>query len=669
MILAIASSWRVGRLAGGSLELDPWTGGVARVVTAFAFVVGLLTALAAAHQLRAIPMVLAFAAVAVMTGRRRSTGRFGAGWTRDMWGSMSPSLHGPLVLAVVVTGWYWLRQTLGAARFGFEEFDSLHYHLPHAARMAQDGHLWAINIVTPAWPVHFYPSNVELLQAAVLVAMDSELPIVLFGLVSLVLFVLAGLSLTLTIAGKERRTAAVLTALGLMVVANGGTVGYLGPGTAGNDLFATASVLAAAALAAKSPTHPRLVGIAGLAAGLAAGTKLTALLPAAALAFWVAVQSRRRARSVGIFVAAALLMGGVWYLRNLVAAGNPIPGLDVPPMTTLFDTVPFPTTQQWGASIVELRGGREGWTRLAQGWTAGHGVLWPALVALTAYGILTSWRRGGAPRAVGLFTAVTSVGYIMTPWTAFGEEVPDVMLVAATTRYALIPLSLGMILAATSVAGDSAKERATAAILVVSLAGTLRPLDAGFPSVGLAVLAALTIAVAAGFMVASVVRGQSVLMHVAAGLVITVAGAVALMAGGRYAEHEAPYTAIAAWASDHRNLRVGHVGWFATYLLYGEHRTNEVRSLRVGDALGEDGAPTTCEELVGSMKGFDVVVLGPWIRWADSYLAEHEGWAEEESPIRNQVLGHPHVRVLIDQPRYALVDARDLPPPAEVCGS
>ena len=65
----------------------------------------------------------------------------------------------------------------------------------------------------------------------------------------------------------------------------------------------------------------------GLCAGLAAGTKLNFLLPAAVIVLVLALIAPRgrRWRALAASVAAALAGGGYWYLRNLVHTGNPVP--------------------------------------------------------------------------------------------------------------------------------------------------------------------------------------------------------------------------------------------------------------------------------------------------------------------------------------------------------
>ena len=61
--------------------------------------------------------------------------------------------------------------------------------------------------------------------------------------------------------------------------------------------------------------------------GLAAGTKLSFLAPVAALTVAVIVIAPRttRLRAAALWGIPMLAAGGYWYVRNLVAVGNPIP--------------------------------------------------------------------------------------------------------------------------------------------------------------------------------------------------------------------------------------------------------------------------------------------------------------------------------------------------------
>ena len=127
----------------------------------------------------------------------------------------------------------------------------------------------------------------------------------------------------------------------------------------------------------------------GLSAGLAAGTKLNFLLPAAVLVLGspLLALTGKRLRALAATLLAALAGGGYWYLRNLVHTGNPLPWFDhVGPVS-------LPAPQQ-------ALGGREGHSVLGyltdgavwSDWFLPglHGaltILWPLVAALALAGL------------------------------------------------------------------------------------------------------------------------------------------------------------------------------------------------------------------------------------------------------------------------------------------
>ena len=74
-------------------------------------------------------------------------------------------------------------------------------------------------------------------------------------------------------------------------------------------------------------SSPAALVVAGIAAGLAAGTKLSFLAPVAALTVGVVAIAPRttRLRAAALWALPMLAAGGYWYARNLIAVGNPIP--------------------------------------------------------------------------------------------------------------------------------------------------------------------------------------------------------------------------------------------------------------------------------------------------------------------------------------------------------
>src|SRR5262249_44740767 len=124
------------------------------------------------------------------------------------------------------------------------------------------------------------------------------------------------------------------------------------PGNANNDVVAIALFLSSVALLVNTrwPSRvPREQGtgdrppagppsgtliVAGVAAGLALGTKLTVVPPVLALTVGVIWVSGRgyRLRASAEWLGAMAIAGGYWYLRNLIVSGNPFPWQSIGPI-------------------------------------------------------------------------------------------------------------------------------------------------------------------------------------------------------------------------------------------------------------------------------------------------------------------------------------------------
>ena len=124
-------------------------------------------------------------------------------------------------------------------------------------------------------------------------------------------------------------------------------------GTPANDMAPVALLLAAAAIlinawamrsgngegpqqrAAPSWSPLGALLVAGLAMGLALGTKLTIAGGVAAMAVGVIfiVPPGIRRKAFGVFLAGVVATAGFWFLRNLIHSGNPLPWIrDIGPI-------------------------------------------------------------------------------------------------------------------------------------------------------------------------------------------------------------------------------------------------------------------------------------------------------------------------------------------------
>lgn len=318
------------------------------------------------------------------------------------------------------------RSQLGTGMTGF---DSTWYHGPFAAGFFQSGNAWDLHFIAPQFLAWFYPANSELFHAIGMVAFDRD---VLSPLLNLGWF--AGCLLACWCIGRPYGVAPWSLALGAVALSVPAFADQAGE--ARNDVVGTFFLLAAVAVAvnawaARPAEQPGLpagaLATVGLAAGLAAGTKLNFLLPAAALVLGlvaIAPAGRRRWRTLGVTGLAALAGGGYWYLRNLVHAGNPLPWVKG------LGPISLPAPEQ-------ALGGREGhsvlgyladgsvWSDwLLPGLRDGLWIVWPLLLALALAGLVLCLGRRAGPllRVVGLVGLATVLAWLVAPTSASGPE-------------------------------------------------------------------------------------------------------------------------------------------------------------------------------------------------------------------------------------------------------
>jgi hypothetical protein len=275
---------------------------------------------------------------------------------------------------------------------GMTGFDSTWYHGPFAAGFFQSGNTWDLHFIAPQFLAWFYPANAEIFHSVGMLAFGRD---VLSPLLNLGWFV--GCLVACWCIGRPYRVAPWSLALGAVAL----SLPVLSDqaGEARNDIVGIFFLLAAVAVALNAWAVQRegeaglstgALVVTGLAAGLAAGTKLNFLLPAAVLVLGLAVTAPagRRWRALVAAGLAALAGGGYWYLRNLIHTGNPLPWFDH------LGPISLPAPDQ-------ALGGREGHSVLGYltdgsvwsdwflpGLHGGLTILWPLLVALALTGLL-----------------------------------------------------------------------------------------------------------------------------------------------------------------------------------------------------------------------------------------------------------------------------------------
>jgi hypothetical protein len=384
--------------------------------------------------------------------------------------------YGSIAIAVLVAA-HWATGVQASWATGMNGFDTMWYHAPFAARFAQQGSINALHFTDPEYLHWFYPQNSELLHSAGIVLFDHDLLSPLINMGWLALALLAAWCI-----GRPFG-AAPLTLLAVAAVLDTNAMVPREPGNAANDIATIALLLAAAAVLLNSQRWREwgLTGaliVAGLAAGMSIGTKLTTAAAVAALTVGVIVLARGfRLRTALIWLASMVATGGFWFARNMFhAGGNPFPWL-----AHSFSFLPGPDRGLEGRDpftvahyLFKGDGGVVG-TYFFPGLHATFGPLWPLLLALAGAGMVAALLRGRTPtvRMFGAVAVAAAIGYVFTPLTASGPDGhPEGF--AINLRYLAPALALGMALLPLDRALDERRRQvgvfAVLALLTASIA-------------------------------------------------------------------------------------------------------------------------------------------------------------------------------------------------------
>jgi hypothetical protein len=564
------------------------------------------------------------------------------------------------VVAVVVG--HWAITTKHALDRGIFNFDSLWYHMPFSVDMVQSHSVTGMHHVDTVFSNWFYPQNSELLHAVGILLTDRDTLSLFLNFGWLAIAFLAAWCI-----GRPYGRGS-LTVIAAAIVLECHTLVVREPGAAKNDLAAAAPVLAAVAILltawagctktsrrgdsnpafalppamrGKMRTHLEpgwAMAAAGLAVGLAAGTRLTVMAMAAALTLAVVVLApagRRWAAAAWWFVP-ALLGGGFWYLRNLVVAGNPLP--EVGSLGPL--SLPHPERLQEARpdfNIVHYATDTGVWRDyFGPGLHEAFGGLWPLVIlgAVAAAFIALVWGRDRVVRWSGGVALFGMLAYLFTPLSAAGVEgAPEAF--GINIRY-VIPALLAAIvlLPLPRFLDDRRRQWWLLGALLVVLVATDRP-DIVFrdPSRAFAILFAfLVVAVPAALLYA---RGRGASRGIVLGGFAALA--LALVAIGypvqRHYLDQRFRNEVAAesipgmhldsayrWARDIEDARIGLAGTsagFAGYGFYGTDLSNQVRYLGAEGPHGAFNAIPDCAAFRAAVNAarLDYLVTAPFLNF------------------------------------------------------
>ena len=404
----------------------------------------------------------------------------GFGWLRRIPGSDGSAVHPPARLgpwgalvaggsAILVTV-QWAIQTIPAIQHGFFDFDTLDYHLPTALHWVQTGVIGPVHQTVPGLPVGYYPANAEIFHAIGMIAWQSDVFSLVLNLGWLLLALLAGWVI------GQRWNAIPIAMAGTALVLAVPIMARNQPGSAMTDIPSMALLLAAVALLDRHATHRYAsFAVAGLAAGLAVGTKLTVLPMLVLFALGIPLLDRRdRWRPFAAFTAAMVAGGGFWYVRNVVVVGNPMPASKFPFGYLGLPTPHFSQFDQAPQSVLHYATNGPVLRQFVDDLGHSLGRFWLPLIVIAVVGLIVAMLPG-RDRLQRLWGASSLLGlliYAATPTTAGGPE-GNPLLFEVDVRYALPMLSVGFVLLGACLAGHRRLSVATEAVVGVMLAGTV----------------------------------------------------------------------------------------------------------------------------------------------------------------------------------------------------
>jgi hypothetical protein len=473
-------------------------------------------------------LALALTAVAIWAIIRAVLGRADVPLFEEVASAVARSSRLVLVLTGVVAG-VLTATAVFAIRHPVQGIDALNYHVPEALaflRAGSGGPLSSVHEVLPTFPVTgYYPVTNEVLIAWSLGLSGTLVPLALITPFQLTILVGAG-----WVGLRRLGVGAFLAFLAVAAFCLSPDLSFsqgTGPDT---DLPTMMWLTVAGALGVSARRQPTLLAPALLSIALALGTKTTAVVTAVAMLaaglFLFRAELRRHARLLGLAAAVGLLVGGYWYLRNLVVHGSPAwPFVSVPWGSKLPAGLMLRTFLQVPGSMVSQFGGQ-----YLHHFEADFLILAAGLVAA----VLS--RR----RSVLLVAGVGVIGllaWVNAPATG-GAEFRGLNLVGipvSTLRYLFPAVAAGLV-ALLLAARERRAQVAAGAVLVVAVVVAIYRDNqyAGFPN-GLTILLGILAGVAAGLLI----RRASARGLLASGALIGVVGAVsaAASAGGFVYRH------------------------------------------------------------------------------------------------------------------------------------
>jgi hypothetical protein len=563
--------------------------------------------------------------------------------------------------------------------------DTTWYHMPFAARIAQEGSTVHLHFTDPlrlaAW---FYPQSSELIHGAAIVIFKTDWLSPLINLIWLSIALLAAWCI-----GRPYKVGPATLVAGAIVL-DAGVMIETQPGEGRNDIMGLAFLIAFAAFLInghqrRAPTEGAVQDaperdaplldkgpliMAGIAAGLAASVKTTFLVPVVAIAIGVVLFSGRGRRWTSAWVMGLpmLVVGGYWYLRAAIkTGGNPIPitkfgplnlprpdqmPLDPRPRFAVIDYITNATIyRRWFFPELENA----------------FGPLWPLiLIMAVSAAVYIAWKsRNKILRVIAVASLLTAVVYVFTPLTAAGQEGSPTGFFT-NTRY-LVPglvLAMALLPLARPIRAPDRRAQQTLYFLTAVFAITVLTTPRWFTSyiVGTIFLTLCLVWAPAALSLART-RGSASRPAIAVGAAVLVLLAVVLGRAQQiqYADQHyvnpdpflgegGPKEAYVYTQKLH-DQRIGIIGSsqiiFGQYGFYGNDATNHVDYIGVHGPHGANRLPTSCAQLRALINqgDYDYLVMSQYTQDTGPY---NTGVANPyQFPVYAWVKGDPAVKLVV----------------------
>jgi len=583
-----------------------------------------------------------------------------------------PVLH--VVIALCVGAFlaaHWATGLQDVWGRGMLTFDTLWYHGPFAARIAESGSAWGLHFTDPLYLNWFYPQGSELLHGAGISLFDRDIlsPFVNFGWLGVSLLAAWCIGRPYGVAPLTMVAAALTLDIRPMVPREAGTPA--------NDVAPVAMLLAAGAVLINAAAQARArsgaartlhsggppltdviptgaILVAGLAMGLALGTKLTIAggLAAMAVGLPLVLPAGTRRKALLVFLGGVTATAGFWFLRNLIHSGTPLPWaqelgpIDLPGPDRglegrdnynvahyIFET---PDADIWSGFFFKAI------TNL-------FGPLWFAMFGAAADGAVLAIVRPRTPvvRLLGAVTVVGAIVYLFTPLTAAGPQ-DQPLAFGINLRYLVPALALG--LALVPLEPKLTPERARLPLLAGgALALLITSLYSDSAYIWSEPFASKPVAALFGIAFMGVPVGLALLGRRSGALAAAAGVAATLVLGGVGWERSDDYLDsrytnaedfrfqlddAAAWAKETSGERIGVAGLsgaYNQYILYGDELSNHVQYLGRNLSSGDFRAIEKCPEFVREVNegDYSFVVTTPELDLNDPDTAKASpegGW-------------------------------------------